>query len=81
MNRLCHHAHPNIFEVVKLLKSLQTTNEAKVSQLLAGGCQRQKKRKYREIEMRLQRLKEHLTIGEIDVIQYSDAASHLIDLE
>ncbi|XP_033753121.1 LOW QUALITY PROTEIN: uncharacterized protein LOC117336618 [Pecten maximus] len=77
VNKLCQHAHPNIFVAVQLLKKIQATNEAKIIQLSAGGKQRPKKRKYCHIDYRLSHLKDRYRNGQIDVLTYADAASHL----
>lgn len=61
INKLCRQAHPDMFELVKLLKSLQATSDLKVIQLFDGGRQ-------------------CLTVREFHILQYADAASHLIHL-
>jgi hypothetical protein len=47
----------------------------------AGGTIRPKAKRYRDIDSRLIQLKERLTSGSIDVVQYSDAAPHLLHLD
>jgi hypothetical protein len=47
----------------------------------AGGTIKPKAKRYRDIDSRLFQLKECITSGRIDVIQYSDAASHLLHLD
>jgi hypothetical protein len=42
---------------------------------------RPKAKRYRDIDSRLIQLKERLTSGSIDVVQYSDAAPHLLHLD
>ena len=41
----------------------------------------EEKRKYRQLDSRLQRLKDSLRRGEMDVVAYADATSHLIHFE
>ena len=78
---MCNRPHPNIFSVVKLLQKEQAANEAKIIQIRAGGKQCPKRRKYRQLDARLQTLKDRLRNGLIDVIQYADAASYLLHLD
>jgi len=60
VNKICQRAHPNIYAMVRLLQKIQSTNEAKIIQLLAGGRQRPKSVKYRQLDERLQTLKDRL---------------------
>ncbi|XP_063442112.1 uncharacterized protein LOC134722421 [Mytilus trossulus] len=70
-------AHPNIFEIINVLKKEQAANEVKKVQYAAGGKMRGKAKKYRELEERFATLKESLHNGTKDYIQYGDAASYL----
>ncbi|XP_071145035.1 uncharacterized protein [Mytilus edulis] len=73
-------AHPNIFEIINVLKKEQAANEVKKVQYAAGGKMRGKAKKYREIEERFATLKESLHNGTKDYIQYGDAASYILKL-
>ena len=79
--RMCRRGHPNIYVFIEMLQKEQTTNEVKIIKINAGGVVQPKKRKYRHLDSRLQRLKERLRRGEMDVVAYADAASHLIHFE
>lgn len=81
MNKICKRSHPNIYVLVQMLQKEQATNEAKMIQLSAGGKPRSKRRKYRNLDSQLQHLKDRFRAGQLDVVQYADAASHLIHLE
>lgn len=81
LNKLTQHAHPNIFALIRLLQTIQGANKLEIIQLEAGGKQRPKQLKYRNIDVRLHRLKERLRTDRIDVTDYADAASHLVHLE
>ena len=70
----------NIYVFIEMLQKEQATNEAKIIQINAVVV-RPKKRKYRQLDSRLQRLKDSLRRGEMDVVAYADAASHLIHFE
>lgn len=80
-NRMCRRTHPNIFVFLELLQKEQATNEAKIIQITAGGVVRPQKRKYRQLDSRLQSLKNRLRQGEMDLMAYEDAASHLVYFE
>jgi len=72
INKICKTAHPNIYTIMKMLQNIQSTNEAKLIQLSAGGKQRPKK---------LQQLKTRFRNGTLNVVDYADAASHLLHLD
>jgi hypothetical protein len=58
--------------MVKMLQNIQSTNEAKLIQLSAGGKQRTKKRKYRQLHSGLQQLQTRLSIGTLNVEDFAD---------
>ena len=58
----------------------QAANEAKMIQISAGGIVRPKMKKYRQLDARITDLKERLRQG-MDVMEYADAASHLLHLD
>ena len=66
---------------MKMLQNIQSTNEAKLIQLSAGRKQRTKKRKYRQLNSLLQQLKTRFRNGTLNVVDYDDAASHLLHLD
>lgn len=79
-NRMCRRPH-NIFMFIQLIQKVQAANEAKMIQLAAGGVVRPKKKKYRQLDTRIRQLKDRLLQGNIQLMEYADAASHLIHLE
>lgn len=80
VNGLLTHPHPNVYKVMELFRKEQAVNEVRLLQYAKGGKRRPKKRLYRVIEERLGHLKQRLESGEVDVMEYADAASHLIKL-
>ena len=72
INMICKTAHPNIYTMVKMLQNIQSTNEAKLIQLSAGGKQRTKKRKYRQLHFGLQQLQTRLRNGTLNVEDFAD---------
>ena len=81
INKKLNHGHPNIFQLIELLQKEQATTEATRIQLSAGGKRKLKKKKYQVIDRRLMRLKQRLVASEMTVMEYADAASHLLHLD
>ena len=75
------HVHPNIYTLISTFNDIQVANEVTRIPRNAGGTIRPKAKRYRDIDSRLIQLKERLTSGSIDVVQYSDAAPHLLHLD
>ncbi|KAK3086401.1 hypothetical protein FSP39_017917 [Pinctada imbricata] len=53
IKRQVQHSHPNIYVHITQLKQIQAANEVSILQLSAGGIPRPKRRKYRDLECRL----------------------------
>ncbi|KAK3090045.1 hypothetical protein FSP39_008796 [Pinctada imbricata] len=66
--------------LIDVIKLIQVANEVRLVQYAAGGKRAARKRKYKEIERRVEDQKTRLNNGEITAIAYADAASHLIHL-
>ena len=66
---------------MKMLETIQPTNEVKIIQLVSGGKPRPKRIKYANIEVRLRPLKQRFNDNELPLIYYAGAASHLIYLD
>ncbi|KAK3106289.1 hypothetical protein FSP39_017023 [Pinctada imbricata] len=80
LNKHFNHPHPNIYRLIDVIKRIQAANEVQQVQYAAGGKRATRKRKYKEIDRRLDDLKTTLNNGEITALAYADAASHLIHL-
>jgi len=80
LKKVCH-SHPNIFTIIKTFKDIQAANEVKRVQMETGGTRRRKAKKYRTIDSRLHQLKKRLVSGQMDIMEYADAASYLLHLE
>lgn len=80
---MCRRPHPNVYMFIQFLQKDQAANEAKMIQLAAGGVVRPKKRKYRQLDWCIHHVKEKekLRHGHIQLMEYADAASHLLHLE
>ena len=67
----CAGDHTQIYS----LQNEQAANEAKIIQLDTGGMLRPKKRKYRQLDQRINLLKDRLWQNAIGVMKYADPAS------
>ncbi len=63
LNKLVGHPHPNIYRLLNVLKREQSHTEIRIVQLHANGISRPKKKAYRELEHRLQTLKDRFRNG------------------
>ena len=75
------HPHPNIYEIIKILQTTQAMTEITIIHFAAGGTRPMKRRKYRTIDNQLRRLKDRLYQGDMEVMDYADAASRLLHLD
>ena len=73
--------HPNIYRLLTHLKEEQAVNEVTHIQYSAGGLRPVKRRKYIQLNQRLQQLKLRLQNQEISVFQFADIASYLLHLD
>ena len=80
INNLLRHSHPNIYTLIDIIRKEKAVNEVKLFQHANGGKQRPRKRIYRELEVQHGKLKQKLTTGVLNIIDYADAASHLVKL-
>lgn len=80
INKQLNAAHPNIYRLISLLQCIQANNEADIIQTAAGAKHRPQEVRYRRIDQRLTQLKNRLIDGDIDIMDYLDAASHLLHL-
>ena len=79
MNKVGH-PHPNLFYFIDILKKEQCHTEIVIRQLLQGGKQPPKKKKYRNIDYQLRTEKDLLLAGSKTPVQYADAVSYLVGL-
>ncbi|XP_071145121.1 uncharacterized protein [Mytilus edulis] len=72
--------HPKIYTLLNYLKEEQAFNEITLIQYHAGGVRPTKRRKYTQLNQRLQQLKDQLQNDDITVFQFADTASYLLHL-
>ena len=63
LKRISRKAHPNLFELVEILKKEQATTEVTIEQLVGGGRIRAKRRKVVQHEETIKRLNDEFTSG------------------
>ena len=80
LNKLAQKSHPNIFEVVQLLQREQSVNEVKVKQLDGHWRAPARKKKYRNIDIRLRSLKDQLMNNAVTDMEYTDHVAELLHL-
>ncbi|XP_046339071.2 uncharacterized protein LOC124120313 [Haliotis rufescens] len=81
LNKSAQKTHPNIFEVVNLLKREQSLTEVRVEQLGAHPRAPARERKYRVIDSRLRALKEDLLNQLTTTMDYTDDVADLLHWE
>ena len=80
LNRRLRVAHPNIHELILVFKAFQQENELGQERLLRGGRPSLPRRRFREADENLTRLKTTLVSDGINVFMYLDACSFHIKL-
>lgn len=78
LNQLVGVRHPNIWTFLRCLKDCQAEAEAKITAADLGEASRPRRRKWRMLEARIQRLKHELHDGERNVDGFGRAVAHAI---
>ncbi|XP_071087102.1 uncharacterized protein [Haliotis cracherodii] len=73
-------AHPNIFELIRFLGAEQQKTECNLLLYQAGQRLLPKKKKFCDIQRRIDQLKTRLIQNEVSVIFFADSVSHLLKL-
>ena len=69
-------AHPNVYELVEVIKREDSIATMKIQQLATGGTQAPRRRKIRERERRLETLFQRLELGSISLDEYLEAIKY-----
>jgi len=78
--RFVQKCHPNLFEFINFLKKIETTDRARKIQMDHGAAPPTKRRVYRQVDARIDRLKLQLQTGGKTPMQFIDAVGHLLKL-
>ncbi len=69
-------AHPNIYELVEVIKKEEALTTMRVQRLVAGVSQPPRRRRVRDRQRRIQTLFQRLELGTITLDDYLDAIKH-----
>ena len=81
LNRSLPHNHPNIYRFIEVLRKIEKADKVKLAQIDFRAAQPSRKHVYRELDNRIQRLKEQLHLGIKTSLQFLDAIGHLLKHE
>ena len=76
LNRSLPHNHQNIYRFIEVLMKIEKADKVKLAQIDFVAAQPRRKRVYRELDNRIQRLKEQLHRGIKTSLQFLDAIGH-----
>ena len=79
LKRIVKKPHPNIYELIDVFKREQAASEVTLQQLETGANPPPRK-KYRQLEQRVERIKEKMSAGQMSISEYLDTIGHLIGL-
>ena len=79
LKRIVKKPHPNIYELSDVSKREQAATEVTYQQLDTGANPPPWK-KYRQLDQRVQRIKDGMSAGQISISKYLDAIGYLIGL-
>ena len=77
LKRIVKKPHPNFYELIDVFKREQAATEVTYQQLDTGANPPPWK-KYRQLDQRVQRIKDRMSAGQVSISEYLDAIGHLI---
>ena len=78
LKRVTRKAHPNLFEVVEILKKEPAASEEAIEQLAGGGTIRSKRRRVVQYEDTIKKLKTEFTNGMRSLDAFVNSLSHCV---
>lgn len=78
LNRAIGKIHPGIHELIKVLKVEQSTTDATVQRARLGAAPPPRRKKYRQLDERLDRLTQNFRAGEYTVNDFLDCMRHIV---
>ncbi|XP_067668277.1 uncharacterized protein [Haliotis asinina] len=81
LNQTVQRCHPNIFSFISTIKSLESSNRRLLAQMMHGANPPPRKRKYVQLDTRLQNLKTQLQNNQKTPLEFVDAAGRLLKLD
>ena len=70
LNKLAGRPHLNIYEMIEVLQSIQQETEIEIARLMSGGKPIMSRLKYRELDLKIKRLKGSLDASTISLTDY-----------
>ena len=70
-------SHPNIYELIEILKKEQASTEVTIRQLEGGGIIRERRRKWVKRDEKIQKLKTELENGSVTLDSYINTIKDL----
>ena len=78
VNRLARKKHPNLFEVIELIKQEQVATEVQIIQLNGSGQPRPKKCKMQRREDKIKKLTSDFDNGHLTIESFISSLAHLV---
>ena len=78
LNKYFRRHHPNIYQLVDCLQKESTNTESPVRRADPGAASPPKRRKYRDLDTRLQRIRRRYREGDLITEQFLPAVSHVV---
>ena len=78
MNKGLRHHHPNIYILTSYLRREQAVMELTLQRARLGGAPKSQRRKYRELDQRLTRIREGFRQGDSTVEEFLDSLMHIV---
>ena len=76
MKKVVGKAHPNIYELVEVIKKEEALTTMRVQQIVAGASQPPRRRKVRDRDRKIQTLFQRLELGTVTLDNYLDSIKH-----
>ena len=77
-NKGLRHHHPNIYILTSYLRREQAVMELTLQRACLGGAAKSQRRKYRELDQRLTRIREGFRQGDSTVEEFLDSLMHIV---
>ena len=76
LNRIVGKAHPNVYELIEVFQREEVAMAVTISQPEAGGRAPPRKRKAKEMDIRISELQRRLQAGDYNIYQCVEAIKH-----
>jgi hypothetical protein len=73
LKKIAGQPHLNIFAIIDILQQIQNDNEIDIARLMAGEPAMKIKKKTRDLDAKISRLKVHLSSESISLFKYMDS--------